>query len=119
MPRILALIDHLHPAIPHDWRTLVLVDRGLWSPKLWRRLQQRRLTPLVRIAADSQVRPGGWKRTVTPAVLAPKQGHARVGRAAIFGQDARQVATLIVVRGHGHKERWVLLTTLLEAALSA
>lgn len=112
MPHILALIDHLQPAIPADWRTLVLVDRGLWSPKLWHHLQQRQLAPLVRIAADSQVRPAGWKRTVTPAVLVPKMGPAWVGRAAIFGADARQVATLIVVWGPGHKERWVLLTNL-------
>ena len=112
MPHILALIDYLHPAIPVDWCTLVLVDRGLWSPTLWLHLRQRQLTPLVRSAADRQVRPAGWKQTVTPAVLVPMEGHAWVGRAVIFGEQARQTATLIVVWGPGHKERWVLLTTL-------
>jgi hypothetical protein len=39
----------------------------------------------------------GWKRTVTPVVLVPKVGHAWIGRAAIVGKDARQVAILVVV----------------------
>ncbi len=47
MPPILALIAHLHPAIPSDWRTLVRVDRGLWSPTRWHHLQQRWLAPWV------------------------------------------------------------------------
>jgi hypothetical protein len=97
MPHILTLIDQLHPAIPAEWHALVLVDRGQWGATLWHHLQQRRRTPLVRIAADGQVRPVGWKRTVTPAVLVPKVGHAWVGRAAIVGKDARQVAILVVV----------------------
>jgi hypothetical protein len=112
MPHILALFDHLHPAIPVDWHTLVLADRGLWSPSLWQHLKARRLHPLVRIADGVAVRPAGFKRTRTPADLVPKQGQAWVGEADVFGAEARQVGTLLIVWGKGHKERWVLLTDL-------
>ena len=117
MPHILALVDHLAPAIPADWRTLVLVDRGLWSPKLWQHLRQRKLHPLLRLADGIAVRPAGRKRTVTPAHLVPKPGRAWVGHADVFGEDARQTGTLIVIWGIGHKERWVLLTDLAPRAV--
>ncbi len=52
MPHMLALVDHLAPAVPSDWRTLVLVDRGLWSPDVWRHLRQRHLHPLLRLNND-------------------------------------------------------------------
>lgn len=93
-------------------RPLVLVDRGLWSPSLWQHLNQRRLHPLVRIADGINVRPAGFKRSRTPAELVPKQGQAWVGQADVFGDEARQVGTLLSVWGKGHKERWVLLTDL-------
>lgn len=112
MPHILALVDHLSPAFPKGWQTLVLVDRGLWSPKLWHHLCQRQVHPLVRIADGVAVRPAGRKRIVRPANLVPAPGQAWVGQAAVFGEEARQVATLLIVWAQGHKERWVLLTNL-------
>lgn len=112
MPHILAFVDHLRPAIPRDWQPLVLVDRGLWSPRRWHHLQQRQLHPLLRIADGTTVRPAGWKRSVQPSALVPKPGRAWIGVADVFGAEARQVGTLIIVWGVGHKERWVLLTDL-------
>ncbi len=117
MPHILALVDQLQPAIPDGWRALVMVDRGLWSPRLWRQLQQRQLHPLLRIADGVAVRPVGCTRTVTPAHLVPRPGRAWVGQAAVFGADARQVGTLLIMWGPGHKERWVLLTDLAPRAV--
>ncbi|NJO83855.1 MAG: transposase [Blastochloris sp.] len=112
MPHILRLIDQIHAAIPAAWRTIVMVDRGLWSPDLWRHLRQRRLHPLQRIANGSTVRPVGWDHACRPATLVPQPGQAWIGPATVFGPDARQHGTLIVVWGEGHKDRWVLLTTL-------
>src|SRR4051812_18759638 len=34
---ILRLLRRLRPAVPAGWTVLVLADRGLWSPRLWRR----------------------------------------------------------------------------------
>ncbi|MGB9632770.1 MAG: transposase [Chloroflexaceae bacterium] len=112
MPHILALIDHLAPAVPPDWRTLVLVDRGVWSPELWCHLRQRQLHPLLRLNDGIAVRPAGRTKTVTPAHLVPVQGRGWVGQADVFGEQARQNGTLIIIWGVGHKERRVLLTDL-------
>jgi hypothetical protein len=112
MPHILTLVDQLAPAIPTQWHVIVLVDRGLWSPRLWRKRQQRNLHPLVRIADGVAIRRAGRKHPVTPARLVPAPGRGWVGRAAVFGPDAQQTGTVVIVWGPGHKERWVLLTTL-------
>lgn len=117
MPHILALLDHLAPAIPAGWRVLVLVDRGLWSPELWRHLRQRQLHPLLRLNDGIAVRPAGRKRSVTPAQLVPAQGRGWVGEADVFGEQARQTGTLVIIWGVGHKERWVLLTDLAPRAV--
>lgn len=112
MPHILALIDHLAPAVPREWCALVLVDRGLWSPDLWRHLRQRHLHPLLRLNDGIAVRPAGRKKTVTPAHLVPVMGRGWVGEADVFGEETRQNGTLVIIWGVGHKERWVLLTDL-------
>lgn len=112
MPHILTLIDQVAPTIPATWQTIVLVDRGLWSPQLWAHLQQRQMHPLVRIADSVPIRRAGHTRSVTPARLVPTPGHCWVGRATVFGADAQQTGTVIVLWGPGHQERWVLLTTL-------
>ena len=40
MGPILRLLRRLRPAVPPGWTVLVLADRGLWSPRLWRRIRQ-------------------------------------------------------------------------------
>ena len=49
---------------------------------------------------------------MTPAHLVPGQGRGWVGQADVFGEEARQTGTLLIIWGVGHKERWVLLTDL-------
>ena len=41
MGPILRLLRRLRPAVPPGWTVLVLADRGLWSPRLWRRIRER------------------------------------------------------------------------------
>src|SRR3954465_4769678 len=40
MGPILRLLRRLRPAVPPGWTGLVLADRGLWSPRLWRRTRR-------------------------------------------------------------------------------
>ena len=112
MPHSLTLVDQIAPAIPTAWTAMILVDRGLWSPQLWRHLRQRHIHPLVRIAEAVTVHPANWRGATTAAHLVAKPGYAWVGQATVFSDDARQSGTVIIVWGIGHKQRWVLLTDL-------
>ncbi|MFQ3661736.1 MAG: hypothetical protein SNJ69_05005 [Chloroflexaceae bacterium] len=69
---------------------------------MWRHLRQRRLHPLLRLNDGIALRPAGRKRTVTPAHLAPGPGRGWVGVVDVFGAEARQTGTLIIIWGVGH-----------------
>src|SRR5690349_15023675 len=38
----------VRPAVPPGWTVLVPADRGLWSPRLWRRIRRLGWHPLLR-----------------------------------------------------------------------
>lgn len=108
-PRLLHL---LWRAVPREMPVLVLVDRGLWSPALWRRIGRLGWHPLCRVQKNTVWMPEGQRRR--PAHhLVPGPGHAYVGwgRAHSYA-GKRQWGTLLVVWDHGEDEPWVLLSNL-------
>lgn len=112
LPPLLDLVDRLAPAVPRGRRVVVLADRGLWSPRLYQHLRQRRWHPLLRVQRDVRVYLG--KRRHCPAfTLAPRPGDAWVGRAVVHKERARRLwLTVVVVWTAGHTEPWVLFTDL-------
>src|SRR5919199_1412829 len=54
---LLRLLRLLRPAVPPGWTVLVLADRGLWSPRLWRRVRCLGWHPLLRIQRRTTVTP--------------------------------------------------------------
>lgn len=112
LPAILALLGLLTPAVPATWTVLVLVDRGLWSPRLWQTIRAAGWRPLLRLQRTCIVQPLGQGRQ--PAwQLVPGPGYAWVGAALLFADPARQVrATVLVVWDVGQREPWVLVTDL-------
>jgi hypothetical protein len=51
MPHILCLQRRLRPTVPSTLRVVVLADQGLWSPRLWKRVQDLHWHPVVRVLA--------------------------------------------------------------------
>ena len=87
--RLLAL---LAPAVPPGMEVHVLCDRGLYSPRLWRRIRSLGWHPCLRCDPDLTFRPDG-------------QYEARPAAAWGGGEG-----TLVVLHGAGHEHPWVLLT---------
>lgn len=112
---ILDLLVQLQPAVPRELPVLVLTDRGLWSPRLWRTIQRLGWHPLLRIQERSTFQPTGGRR-VPVRTLVPGPGHAWVGAGVAFKHaTVRQVGTLLVVWEHEQAQPWVLLTSLAPA----
>jgi hypothetical protein len=110
-PAIEAL-QQLAPAVPPERRTLVLADRGLWSPQLWQAIRAVGWHPLLRIRPDATFTPTGGRR-VAAQTLVPGPGHAWVGRGIAYKHaPVRQPATLLVTWGPDQPEPWLLLTDL-------
>src|SRR5215212_5484317 len=112
MAPIQALLTQLAPAVPPTMTVLVLTDRGLWSPRLWRSITAIGWHPLMRIRPDATFAPLGSHRR--PARdLVPGAGHAWVGAGTAFKhRDVRRRGTLVVVWDTGQREPWLVLTDL-------
>src|SRR3982750_3498950 len=78
---ILRLLRRLRPAAPAGWTVLVLADRGLWSPRLWRRIRRLGRHPLLRIQRRTTITPDGRERR--PAGALGRPGEAWVGRGGL------------------------------------
>jgi hypothetical protein len=112
MPPILELLARLRPAVPPGTTVLVLADRGLWSPRLWRRIRRLGWHPLLRLRNTTVFQPDGQRRQAARR-LVPGPGHAWVGRGVAFRhRPDRRAGTLLVVWAEGQAEPWVLLTDL-------
>jgi hypothetical protein len=110
MPHIVRLLRQIRPAIPAAMRVLVLADRGLGSPWLWRRIRRLHWHPLLRLQATTTFAPEGQSRQLARAFV-PEAGTAWVGRGVAF-RHQKLVGTLIVLWDHDQQQPWVVLTDL-------
>jgi Transposase DDE domain len=112
-----ALLEQLAPAVPAGMTVLVLTDRGLWSPRLWRAIRAQGWHPLMRVRPDATFAPLGLpRRPARP--LVPGAGHAWVGAGTAFKhRDVRRQGTLVVVWEAEQAEPWIVLTDLAPAAV--
>ena len=112
IPELERLLQTLAPAVPTRMTVLVMTDRGLWSPRLWRQITHIGWHPLMRIRPDATFAPLGQRRHPARTVL-PTPGGCWVGAGIAFKEKAKQLAsTLVVVWGTGQREPWLLLTDL-------
>jgi len=112
MSPILRLLRVLRPAVPAQTSVLVFADRGLWSPRLWKRICDLGWHPVLRVQQTITFQPDGQCRQAVRRLI-PGPGHAWVGHGTAFNHRAhRRRATLVVVWAMEQAEPWVLLTDL-------
>jgi hypothetical protein len=112
LPHLERLLALLAPAVPASLRVLVMTDRGLWSPRLWRAITANGWHPLMRIRPDATFAPAGQRRQQARALI-PGAGCCWLGAGVAFKHRAKRLAsTLLVVWGAGQTEPWLLLTDL-------
>jgi hypothetical protein len=112
MPAITRLLRRLAPAVPEELLVVVMTDRGLWSPALWRQIRALGWHPLMRIRPDATFAPTGQRRVPARALI-PGPGHAWQGAGVAFKDRAKRLdATLLVVWEAGQAEPWLLLSDL-------
>lgn len=112
LPELERLLGLLAPTVPPGLTVLVMTDRGLWSPRLWRAIKANGWHPLMRIRPEATFAPAGELRQAARG-LVPGAGWYWVGEGVAYKDKPRRLAaTLLVVWGHGQKEPWLLLTDL-------
>ncbi len=106
------LLALLGPVVPKEMTVLVLTDRGLWSPRLWKQIRSLGWHPLMRIRNDATFQPKGGCR-VPARALVPGPGYGWVGAGTAFRKPTlRRRGILMVVWEDGQAQPWTLLTDL-------
>lgn len=107
---LIELLAALAPAVTDDVEVVVMTDRGLWSPRLWKSIQGFGWHPLMRLKRNTVFQPLGGCRNQALHLI-PGRGHAWIGQGTAFSNKrAQRFGTLIVMWDVGQKEPWVLLT---------
>jgi hypothetical protein len=111
-----ALAAHL----PASWQVLVLADRGMYSPRLFRCLLSLHWHPFLRIRAQGFYRPLGSQKWLKLENLQPAAEQAWACQAQVFKNDpGRLTCTLLAFQGEGHAEPWLIVTDLSEEVAQA
>jgi len=81
------LLRRRHRALPRDWTVLVLADRGLYAPWLFRRITRLGWHPFLRINTGGSFRPAGapcWRPFLT---FVPRPGTSWRGTGIAFTRN--------------------------------
>lgn len=106
------LLRLLRPGVPASYEVLVLGDRGLWSPFLFRRLVRLGFHPFLRIKQGATFRRAGTTRYQPLQVLAQElRGLGSVAGTA-FQKDKALECTLSVYWHKGCAQPWLILSDL-------
>lgn len=112
LPHVLALFQDVAGSIPPQLRVLVLTDRGLWSPAIWRAIRAQGWQPLQRLRPDVTFCPAGGRRGLARDLVSGP-GAAWVGVGVAFRHaGVKHAGTLVVYWAEGSAEPWICLTDL-------
>src|SRR6266851_8860660 len=116
----LRLLRRLWRVVPRHWTVIVLADRGLYGPWLFRRIVKLGWHPFLRINTGGTFRPTGTHcfRPLTP--LVPQPGTRWQGRGTAFARKPRRLeCPLLACWEEGYKDPWLILTDLAPEASDA
>ena len=118
MDPIVELLQALAPAVPEEMTLIVLCDRGLTSPKLWRRIRAQVWNPHVRYPKNiAFCAEGGQRLPAQSSVSRPDAAWVGIGTAfkslprTGYGGRAKRRCTLLVVWRVNQPEPWIILTS--------
>ena len=112
MDPTVALLKELAPAVPRDMTVIVLCDRGISSPKLWKQIRSQGWHPGMRYRKNITFCAQGGHRLPALAFV-PQPDTAWIGQGTAFSTSAaKRRCTLLVVWYVEQEEPWVILTDL-------
>ena len=113
MDPIVELLGELAPAVPGEMTVVVLCDRGLASPKLWKQIRAHGWHPYMRYAKNVTFCAEDGRRLPARAFV-PRPDTAWIGKGTAFSSAAaaKRRCTLLAVWYVEQEESWIILTDL-------
>jgi hypothetical protein len=116
----LRLLRRLWRVVPRHWTVIVLADRGLYAPWLFRRIVKLGWHPFLRINTGGTFRPAGTRCFRSLRTFVPQPGTRWQGQGTAFaGKPRRLDCTLLACWEAGYKDPWLILTDLAPEASDA
>jgi hypothetical protein len=116
----LRLLRRLWRVVPGHWTVIVLADRGLYAPWLFRRIVKLGWHPFLRINTGGTFRPAGTACFRPLRTFVPQPGTRWQGRGTAFARKARRLeCTLLACWEAQYKDPWLILTDLAPEASEA
>lgn len=103
---ILRLLRRLRPAVPAGLTVLVLADRGLWSPRLWKRVRDLGWHPPLRVQGRVTFTPEGGTRCAAGEPVRPGEAWVGRGRLGAPHKGRYRTVTLVAVWTAVQREPW-------------
>jgi hypothetical protein len=107
------LLAHLDGVIPEDWTVIVLADRGLYAPWLYRQIVAQGWHPFLRINVGAKACLQGSDRWEWLTHWLPAPGEQWAERVACFADKKNRLdCTRLLCREQGYEEAWAVVTDL-------
>jgi len=110
-PYWLDLLEQVQGLVPADWLVLVLTDRGLFAPWLFRAIVRHGWHPFMRINTGGKCRLEGASEFIPLSDLVRPAGEVWRGRVVCF-KSAQLPASLLTWFAEGYTNPWLILTDL-------
>jgi len=112
-PHWLALLAKLEGAFPTEMTVLMLTDRGLYAPWLYRAIEERAWHPFMRINSNGKFCPKGSQDWYGLKQIVTRPGQGYRGAGTMFKtKDRRLVCTLVACWEPGYDQAWFIVTDL-------
>jgi len=109
----LRMLRTLRPAVPRGWMVIVLADRGLYAPWLFRRIVRLGWHPFLRVNVGGTFRPACGRQFQPFRHFVPQPGTVWCGRGTAFKTTASRLACTLLARwDDGYADPWLILTDL-------
>ena len=110
-PEWLRLLRLIHRAIPAEMMVIVLSDRGISQPWLFKRIRRLGWHPLLRITISGTFQPQGQQHYRPLKCLVPQPGTCWQGPGRLY-KSKRFACTLLCRWEAGYEHPWLLITDL-------
>ena len=117
-PQWITLLKRVKAALGDGWLVVVLTDRGLESPDLFKVIVDLNMHPLMRIKAGAKFRPTGWMKFYSVTEFVRHDGD-RFGMTGTMYTGTQLSCTLLACRVAGCEDPWLILTDLPPSAADA
>ena len=110
-PHWMELLTHIHEVVPAEWMVIVMSDRGLYAPWLYRKIASLGWHPFMRINKQGNFRPQGQGKFRSLATAAPEVGSSWCGKVDCFSGESRRLQCTLLARwDQGYEDVWLIVT---------